>query len=247
MYRIRYEGICIQGDVRINNEDNLLWAGRCLPLVHGDMREGLSGIASPEGGAWFAVFDGMGGEVFGEAASYIAAREMVQQEKLGAAGCPLDETALCRMMNRKILDYAKANHAGGMGTTVAALRFAPEKITGFNLGDSRCYVFSGGELQRLSEDHTVVSPLTGRGQLTQCLGIPEEEFLLEPALFSFDPEKSCSFLLCTDGLTGAVGDLCIQTVLSGKGSLKEKLHLLTDAVCRKGAEDNTTILLFEIM
>ncbi len=54
-------------------------------------------------------------------------------------------------------------------------------------------------------------------------------------------------MLCTDGLWGALNDLQIHRLLSESCTLKEKLHLLSEAVFQRGAEDNFTVLLFEIL
>ncbi len=128
MYQIRYEGLCMQGCVRKNNEDNLLCAGRILPLLHQDETECLSGTLSASDGTWFAVFDGMGGAAAGEAASYLAAREMARLEQQkedcpSSAGDLMDAAELCRSMNCRVLEYAESAHARGMGTTVTALFF----------------------------------------------------------------------------------------------------------------------------
>ena len=71
---IRYAGLCLQGLVRVNNEDNLWYPNGCLPMIHGDL-PAFHGSVAPGPGAAFAVFDGMGGEAMGETASYLAASE----------------------------------------------------------------------------------------------------------------------------------------------------------------------------
>ena len=72
MYVIRYAGCCLTGLVRAGNEDNYCCAGTYPPMVHGDIPL-FEGTVSPGRKAAFAVFDGMGGEQYGEAASFLTA------------------------------------------------------------------------------------------------------------------------------------------------------------------------------
>ena len=99
MYLIRYAGCCLNGLVRAGNEDNYCCAGTYPPMVHGDIPL-FEGAVFPGKASAFAVFDGMGGEKYGEAASFLAAGEFA-----AAAGNEPDETALCRQMNRRILEF----------------------------------------------------------------------------------------------------------------------------------------------
>ena len=219
---IDYAGCCLTGLVRVNNEDNYYCAGQYLPMVHGDV-PAFTGTIPPGRASAFAVFDGMGGEERGEAASFLAAEEFARGVQCAAGSAVyLEETALCRQMNRRVLTYAKEHHVSGCGSTAVTLCFDTEDIHGFNLGDSRCYRYSGGKLTAMSKDHAVTSPVTRRSRLTQCLGIPE-------------------------GLTIAVNPLKIESVLSEKAPLPGKLEALRELVFQRGAEDNVTMILFEII
>ena len=214
--------------------------------------EGISGavLAEPDGvpgkAEAFAVFDGMGGAAAGEAASYLAAAEFGRWAGRSSGLRRGEENAICRAMNQAVLTYAKAHRAPGMGSTVVSLCFDEAGAYGFNIGDSRCLHFSEGRLYALSTDHAMVSPVTRRARLTQCLGIPETEFVLEPAVFSVGYRIGDIFLICSDGLTSMVGPVRIGGVLSAGTTLVEKLEALREMVFRRGAEDNVTIILFEI-
>lgn len=244
--KIRYAGLCLKGLVRTNNEDNL-WDGKnCLPMLHED-RPLFQGTVFPGREAMFAVFDGMGGAACGEAASYAAAAEFGHWAGRDCGLRQGEEEAVCRSMNRAVLAYAGKNKAAaGMGSTVVSLGFGRTCIYGFNLGDSRCFRFSEGKLYVLSVDHALASPVTRRSRLTQCLGIPETEFILEPAVFSAEYRRDDIYLICSDGLTSMVGPVKLEGVLSAPGSLADKLENLKEMVFGSGAEDNVTILMFEI-
>lgn len=265
-YMIQYSGFCIQGLVRKNNEDNIFCEDRYLPIVHTDDVAGFSGIFSRGEPKQFAVFDGMGGEACGEIASYYAARTFASEadyvRERYYRECTDDGTAVTedlrtrsfeyrakitsKAMNRVILDYAFKNRIRSMGSTVASLFFSQDAIQGFNIGDSRCYRLSENSLAQLSMDHVIAKNSIYAGYLTQCLGISKREQTLEPALYYSDYSEGDIFLLCTDGLTKLVSERRIESVLKKKKSVDEKAGELKDVVLKKGAVDNTTILVFEI-
>ncbi len=250
-YRINYTGFCIQGLVRQNNEDNLWCRDHCLPMVHTDVDRKLDGYVLPGKNADFAVFDGMGGEEKGEAASYLAAQKygvLAGKQISEEADCstPTAEEKLCRQMNRTILEYARINQVQSMGTTVVSLRFAKNGIRGFNLGDSRCYRLTGNHLEMLSVDHAEWFENAGKGALTQCLGVPEAEFIPQLAVFSTEYQKGDLYLLCSDGITEMIPDEQLEEILREPGTIREKADRMRDTVLIHGAADNATVLLFEI-
>lgn len=243
--RIQYAGLCLRGLMRPDNEDNLWYPGGCLPMVHGDL-PAFAGEVAPGAGSSFAVFDGMGGAVSGEAASWLAAAEFGRWAARPGGLARGEADALCRAMNRAVLAYANEHRAHGMGSTAAALSFDAGGAHGFNLGDSRCLRCSDNKLYALSTDHAIASPVTRRSRLTQCLGISETEFILEPAVYAAPYQVGDIFLLCSDGLTAMVGPVRLENVLSAETTVRDKLETLREMVFRRGAEDNVTILLFEI-
>lgn len=241
LYKIEYAGFCIQGLIRKNNEDNLWCNDHCLPIIHTDEERDLNGSVYAGRDAGFAVFDGMGGEERGEAASYVAALEFGKRIGTGDS-----EQELCRAMNRKVLNYADTHRIRNMGTTVVGLKFNRDKIQGFNLGDSRCYLYTDRKLKLLTEDHTITSLWSGREMLTQCLGMSEKEFTLEPYVFTEDYRVGDIFLLCSDGVSRILQDKRLLEILSTRKTCHEKMVVLKEVVLKKGAPDNATALLFEI-
>ena len=67
---------CNTGKVRKNNEDNYFFDGRCLPETNEGLKLPVSMTHTLRKEYCVAVFDGMGGENFGEAASFAAADGM---------------------------------------------------------------------------------------------------------------------------------------------------------------------------
>ena len=239
-YRIDYTGFCIKGPQRQKNEDNLLYAGVYLPADHEDLELAVNRIPAGDD-SWLAVFDGMGGEAKGERASFLSAEAMA-----GISAETSDPERITREMNRAVCDYAQAHHILSMGSTVAAVCFGSAQVTGFNVGDSRCYQMRDGQLKRLSEDHARVVPVGKQKLLTQHIGIAASDFTIEPHLFCSDYRAGDQYLLCTDGVTDQIIDRRIREILAGPSSLEEKLISLRSRLESKGVPDNSTALLIRI-
>ena len=140
-------GLSDPGRVRRRNEDSFI----CDPPL-------------------FAVADGMGGAQAGELASRIAATAFRE----AGASDTLDPQARLRSIiqeaNRRI--YARAARdpeVSGMGTTVTAALLVGETIAVGHVGDSRAYRIREGELEQLTDDHSLVADLVRSGRLS-----PEE-------------------------------------------------------------------------
>ena len=234
-YAIEYAGVSIKGLLRKNNEDNIWCNGSFLPIIHTDDYKDLSGETTISK-KWFAVFDGMGGEASGEVASHVASKVFgieIQKES--------EIQTICNEMNKAVNKYADKNHILSMGTTIAAVGFDKEEIVCFNIGDSRCYKFSNGNLKRMSVDH--ISPYR-KNALTKCIGMDEKELI--PSCFFADYQKDDIFLLCTDGLTKIISDDWIQRILSTRGSAADKMIKLKDIALKRGAPDDTTFIIIKI-
>jgi PPM family protein phosphatase len=114
----------------------------------------------------FVVADGMGGAQAGEVASEMAVASF-------DAGLPDGEPAqgLVRVIedaNRRIHERARnESQRAGMGTTVTAAYVGGDEVTIAHVGDSRAYVLRGGDLIRLTRDHSLVGELVARGKLTE--------------------------------------------------------------------------------
>ena len=72
---------CHVGKVRRNNEDNFYFDGKCLEVENEGLKHPVCLEEPLKNGVCLAVFDGMGGENFGEYASHVAARELQTIEK----------------------------------------------------------------------------------------------------------------------------------------------------------------------
>jgi protein phosphatase len=232
------------GSVRANNEDNFYFNGRFLSPEEADA--GLTCEQSFIGSGLFAVFDGLGGYAFGERASFLAA-SFLRECLSGAA--PGDAEATDRYFvetNRRICREA-ARQNTVIGSTAVLALIEDKTLRVCNVGDSRAYLLRGESLTRLSLDHTVPAPpRTGSGRrhcLTQHLGIPEEEFRLEPHSVRLAFHPGDKFLLCSDGLTDMVREDEIRLICLADAPPLSLVHALVDRALSAGGRDNITVLL----
>src|SRR5215218_8880829 len=205
----------------------------------------------------FAVADGMGGAQAGEVASRIAAGAFESHEAgEGPAEGELEEIA--QEANREINKRAQedSSHAG-MGTTLTAAMLRDDEVALGHVGDSRAYVLRGGQLKRLTKDHSLVEELRRQGRLTeeQAEEHPQRSIITralgpEPSVnvdtMTFPARDGDVFLLCSDGLTTMVSDDQIREILTGARSLRSAVSRLIDAANRGGGRDNITAVAFRI-
>lgn len=205
------------------------------------------------------VADGMGGHKAGEIASRMAVNAMcdfveeqwlVQEDPSKLNRKTILSEAISTANTEVYTNSRKLAHMEGMGTTLVAASFHDKKVYVGHIGDSRCYRFSGGELTQLTEDHTLANDLKANSPdgrvpaysyhvLKKALGI---ESRCEPDVFSKTVEPRDIFLLCSDGLTGAVEDSDIATILALRSHEPELcMDTLIRACLENGAPDNVSV------
>lgn len=221
----------------------------------------------------FVVADGMGGHAAGEVASRITVESI--QEFIAGSEDEHDNTWPFGFNNRYSLEgnrlttaVEKANEKvmravqnrpelKGMGTTVVAALFDGQRVTLVHVGDSRAYMLRGGELKRLTDDHSWVQEQVNAGILsedeakshplknvvTRALGGSAHVAvdLVEIPLTVGD-----RFLLCSDGLTGMVTDEEIIDRLKSAEPLDRIVRGLVDYANERGGVDNITAIVVEV-
>jgi PPM family protein phosphatase len=205
----------------------------------------------------FVVADGMGGAQAGEVASRLAAETF-------ASGLPDDGTSEQRLetrvreANARIHELSQEDRAlNGMGTTLTAAYLDGDELALAHVGDSRAYLLRDGELSRLTRDHTLVEELVRRGELTEqeaaehpqrsiitrALG-PEPDIDID--LHTHRARAGDVVLLCSDGLTGMIGEDEVADILARAGSLGDAGRALVAAANDAGGRDNITVVLFRL-
>ena len=228
------------GKCRKNNQDNFCCNGSYMHHENKGTKGILKGRVACKKMPVFAVFDGMGGEEQGEMAAYIAAKEMHGFSFDG--GFDQGFFDFCTAANRKICDYARENGVSSMGTTAAILGFTAQNSCLCNIGDSKVFLFSQGLLTQISYDHVGIAAFGRKPPLSQNLGIPEEEMIIEPYVALGGCEPGDAYLICSDGLTDMVTQERIQAILTKNRGSEAAKQLLEEAL-RNGGRDNITFLL----
>jgi protein phosphatase len=204
----------------------------------------------------FVVADGMGGARAGEVASHIAV-ETAEGAEVGAS--PENDLAdIAQNANREIYRLAQedSEHAG-MGTTFTGAFVAGREVSIGHVGDSRMYRFRNGDLERLTQDHSLVEEFVRQGKLTpeeaevhpqrsiitRALG-PEPEVQVDT--YTYPGRDGDIYLMNSDGLTGMIGEDEIAEILGDSGSLDDAAKKLIAAANANGGRDNITVILFRL-
>ena len=203
----------------------------------------------------YAVADGVGGGPAGEVAATLAI------DDLRGAAMPPDVDDLAervRQANRRIHELGEQDPArAGMATTLTAAMVGEGRIAVAHVGDSRAYRLRDGRLDRLTDDHSFGGDLVRRGLLdgTAAAASPFRGLLTRSLGALPDVEVDSSthptrlgdlYLLCTDGLTGPVGDERIAQVLRSHPELGWIAGRLVECALRAGGPDNVTVVLFRV-
>lgn len=242
-YNIQYSCVSHIGSVRSVNQDNIICDGLYIETNGEHIKFPLCGVKSSKAPSVFGIFDGMGGEVCGEVASYIAAKNAADLEIGKDAVAALSQ--FCNKTNIDICDYANENEISAMGTTAAMLAFTGRGITLCNIGDSRIFRFCDGVLEQISIDHVTTAAFGVKPPLSQNLGIPPTELIIEPYFAQGLYNDGDVYLICSDGLTDMVTTKEIAEILASKPIGEACTELLEKALAN-GGRDNTTIILCKI-
>ncbi|MEO9175720.1 MAG: Stp1/IreP family PP2C-type Ser/Thr phosphatase [Gaiellales bacterium] len=206
----------------------------------------------------FVVADGMGGARAGEVASRLAIDTFLELRPLP------DETGAQRLRrtilesNRRVLERSQSDPtAAGMGSTVTAALLEGDRVVLGHVGDSRAYLLRDDVLQQLSHDHSLVAELERAGRLThEEAAVHPQRSVITRALGATDEldvdtsvvavREGDVLLLCSDGLSGLIGDDAIAGLIGGGGRLDEAVRRLVRAANDAGGDDNVTAVAFRI-
>lgn len=251
-YLIQAACLCNMGRVRRNNEDNFFFDGEYLPEINEGIRAPLLMEQSTSERVYLAVYDGMGGENYGETASFTAAKASAGQ-KTGMLDRFRSEEKylenLAMRLNDAVVEQEKLLNTDRMGTTMAAVSFLGRSACVCNVGDSRVYLFRDGTLRQLSVDHVSSRPQRpGRkAPLIQHLGIDPEEMLIDPSVMQVSLQHGDCFLICSDGITDMLTDNEISSILGSCPDPSQCVQSLTEAALCNGGRDNITAIVCRVI
>ncbi len=238
---INYEFKTSTGPTRKQNEDNYLIE------------------QNTQGHKILVVADGMGGHNAGEIASQMAC-EIIRKEFLEISNeidykkfiKEIIELANNEIYKRSLLDirYSK------MGTTVSLLIWDGKKIYTGHVGDSRIYFINREQILQITKDHTLVQAMVESGTmeveeiqtsklknvLIQALGTSK---YITIEIKEIKLPKFFNIILCSDGLTGMVGDGIIKDIINEETALNVRLEKLVNIANQIDGSDNVTVVSFE--
>lgn len=222
----------------------------------------------------FILSDGMGGEAHGEIASAMAVEAVARycQESKEDSGITLHgastepwaektkrlQSAVLQA-NQEIFDSASKNpEQRGMGATITAAWIDGERISIAHVGDSRAYLLRAGNLQQLTNDHSLVAEQVRRGIITkQQAEESEMQSVLLRALgahpdVEVDVDEAAIYprdvlLLCSDGLTRMVTEPEIAGTLQAATTPEEAAKKLVELANERGGLDNVTVIVARAM
>lgn len=240
---MRYAYKTDPGKVRDHNEDNVI-------IVENESGEIL-----------MAVADGMGGHLCGEVASSIAITHIAESfKKISSIGNKDDAESWIQMavseINAKIYKYTEEHPESlGMGTTFVCAILTNEFLLFGNIGDSSGFAIKGDKIQKITNDHTLVSLLVKSGDLTEEAAEhhPKKNILLKALgatttvdMDIFDVETDIDgIFLCSDGVTNMLEREQILKVLKENIDIEEKVSKLIDKCNNRGGTDNVSVAYLE--
>jgi len=217
----------------------------------------------------FILSDGMGGEAHGEVASAMAVdviNKYCESEKEDSGATVLNEVPsnissqtrrlkqAVAQANFQIFQSAQKNpEQRGMGATITALWLKETLLSIAHVGDSRAYLLRNGNLQQLTNDHSLVAEQVRRGLITpQQAEESEMQSVLLRALGAH-PEVEIDvdeveivprdvLLLCSDGLTRMVTEPEIAGALQAETVPSTAAERLIALANENGGIDNVTVI-----
>ncbi len=208
----------------------------------------------------FVVADGMGGHAAGNRASQIVAEEFTALAKSEIVSAD-EALAVVDRANEAILDAARSDlSCAGMGTTltglISVIAAGVQHWLLINIGDSRVYRLADGHLQQLTVDHSEVQEMITSGELTreEALHYSRRNVITRsvgteppPSTDSwlFPPGEDERFILCSDGLTGELTDLEIETLAVAIDDPQALAQHLVSRAVSAGGRDNITVIVVD--
>jgi PPM family protein phosphatase len=252
--RIKSAGLTDIGMKRARNEDNLfLYEDETLYLVA----------------------DGMGGHEAGEVASDMAVKtvadyfsrtkdddDVTWPFKLDKAR-RFDENRITtgiKLANLRITEAALQNpRQKSMGTTVVGLFFRKDIVYIAHVGDSRIYRIRDGEIEQMTEDHSLLNDYIKMGKLTpeEIENFPHKNVIVralgmkETVQVDVRAEKIRTgdvYLLCSDGLSGMISDDdMLRIVIENPDDLQGACTKMINLANQNGGNDNITAVLTKVV
>jgi protein phosphatase len=198
---------------------------------------------------WF-VADGMGGYARGEEAS-----RLVKETLLGEISRMDLVAAVLKAHEVVVAAAAQGGSDQRMGSTVVCAQIKSSGCRIVWVGDSRAYLWRRPSLSRLTRDHSFVEAMLETEQITetQLRGHPNASVVLQtlgmgtpvPSENTIQLRRGDWILLCSDGVMVELRDTEIAHILKASEDPAQAAQQLIDEVLKKGARDNTSVIVIQ--
>jgi protein phosphatase len=265
--QVDFFGITDIGKVRKENQDHFL-----IATVHQQLMIHGTSFPSPEQltvrgerlASFMLVADGVGGAAAGGEASqltvetiarYVSSTMQCFQTPQTSGG----EKQLLESLREAAKEAHTAVRAEGAGrgeskmaSTLTLAYFIWPYGYVVQVGDSRCYHWTGGKLRLVTRDQTLAQDLVDQGVLplermakspfrnvlARAIGADEAT----PEVSRVDLDTKSTFLVCSDGLTKHVSDEEIGEQIAAMKSSEQLCRALVQMALDRGGSDNVTVL-----
>lgn len=216
-------------------------------------------------GFLIVVCDGMGGGPGGKTASNIVKLEIAKAILESIPLTPRDHAfrlAAARAhqaLEDKMKEYPSLS---GMGSTFVAILLNEQSAVIAHTGDSRCYRLHGTKCLFRTQDHSLVAELVKKKVMTEedARLSPQANVITRglgstnnhvPEIDEIPYKKGDRFILCTDGIWGAMQHQDLLKVLTQPKDIQQLLTNLSIQIdnigfSKGGGHDNHTIAMFEL-
>lgn len=245
----KVEACCIsnKGKIRSKNEDNIVFNDKCMDVESLGLDEPEYMCFKTTDKKTVALFDGMGGEKYGEYASYYAALKMLNILRDKEYTLMSEREYIENIINeldKEVNKYQEQMFTNNIGTTIVSLYFSGDYVFTYNVGDSKAFRYRDGNIIKLSKCH--VDEYKNKQFLTQYLGYGDYDHEVVPFINKEKVQKGDIYLLCSDGLTDMLLIEDILNVLKINSDLTLMINELLNQALLNGGKDNISIIICRI-
>ncbi|MFE3375477.1 MerR family transcriptional regulator [Streptomyces anulatus] len=153
----------------------------------------------------------------------------------------------------------------GSGTTLTAMLWTGSRLGLVHIGDSRAYLLRGGELFRITHDHSLVQSMIDDGSLSreEAASHPGRALLLKalvgearsaPVAVACRPDVRLRevlagdrYLLCSDGLSAVVDEAELRAAVIAAEAPEEAVRRLVGLAHEAGGPDNVACVVADVV
>jgi len=193
-----------------------------------------------------ALADGMGGARGGRVAAELAVRGFIDAAlgQAGTLGTARIGARAVDAVNRWIHAVGRTDaDLNGMACTLSALVLCGRRAHVLHVGDSRVYRLRDERLTLLTRDHTLGAPGTSHA-LTRAVGAQD---VLRVDHGADSARVHDRYLLCSDGVHGALSQQYIHAVLSRRAAPRETAFQLVSEAAATADSDNATAIVLDVL